>query len=287
VVRRFRRRRKWRHVLAIIAGTIALILGTAIVAARLAHQQVAGTPSSGAGAGLYVAGALVCGWGGAGGFTRRLEKWLPATLILGLLAVLGFVVAAVLWNEGDAVISNGQPHGGSTRTPVPPSSPPNSSQAAGRVLAAELLDRDDIEQLLGSAQADLQTPGATVARTRSLAIWRAISPGMGGGSPRGARLAAVSLTVQYSARQAGRLCNGHCPRGARPVAGLAGGLAGGGYVRHHDGSSGRVTRVRAGQGDWVVALQLRGAAEADPLPLLVADVRHMLDLLTAASLAMS
>jgi hypothetical protein len=144
------------------------------------------------------------------------------------------------------------------------------------VLAVELLDRSDIEPLLGSVPDSPQTPGATIARTRSLAIWRACGPGLTSGhQARGTDLAAVSLTVQYSARQAGRLRNGYCPRGARPVTGLAGG----GYVR----TSGRVIRVRSGRGDWVVALQLRRAAADDPLPLLAARVTHMMDLLTAAS----
>src|ERR1700679_2252052 len=75
VVRLFRRRRRWRHVLALIIGAVALIIGTAVLAARLTHRGVSGTPSLGAGVALYVAGALVSGWGGAGGFTARLAKW--------------------------------------------------------------------------------------------------------------------------------------------------------------------------------------------------------------------
>ena len=63
------------------------------------------------------------------------------------------------------------------------------------------------------------------------------------------------------------------------------GLAEGGYVHHHAGSGGQLTRVRAGRGDWVVALQLRTAAAGDPAPLLAASVDRMLDLLTAASAA--
>jgi len=61
------------------------------------------------------------------------------------------------------------------------------------------------------------------------------------------------------------------------------GLADIGYVRRHDGRLGRVTRVRASRGGWVVAMQLRAAAGADdPAPQLAADISHMLDLLTGA-----
>ena len=103
----------------------------------------------------------------------------------------------------------------------------------------------------------------------------------GGPRQRGARPAAVSLTVQYSARQARRLRSGRRQAGADAIAGLGEG----GYLRRHDGSAGRVTRVRAGRGDWVVSLQLRTPAAGDPAPLLAADVNHALGLLIAASAA--
>jgi hypothetical protein len=249
VVRLFRGRRRWRHVLAMIIGAAALILGTAVVAAHLTHRDQAGLPSLGAGAGLYAAGALLAGWGAAAGFTSRLGRWLPATVVFGVLAVLVFVLAAVFSSDTNSLTTNGNT---TSRNPRYIASP-------GRVLAAELLDRSDIERLLGAVPADLQTPGAKVARTRSMAIWRAAQAGV-----RPARQAAVSLTVQYSPRRARRLVQG-------------------GRIRHHDGSLGRVTRVRAGRGDWVVALQLRTGVPGDPAPLLSASVSHMLGLLTAAS----
>jgi hypothetical protein len=287
VVRQFRRRRQWRHVLAMIIGTVALLLGSAIVAARLAHHATAGLPSPDAGAGLYLAGALLAGWGAAGGFTSRLAGWLPATLVLGVLAMLAFVLAALFSGETDSIFTNGRPEPSRNRAA---SSSSSSSSIAGappprapaRVLATELLDRADIEAFLGPAPADLETPGARIARSRSLAIWRTAPAGYSGGRAiRPASQPALSLTVQYSARQARSLRNGRRPARSTPVAGLAEG----GYVRHHDGSAGRVTRVRAGRGDWVVALQLRTAAAGDPGPLLAASVNRMLDLLTAASAA--
>jgi hypothetical protein len=281
VVHQFRRRRRWRHVLAMIIGAIALTLGSAIVAARLAQHATAGLPPLGAGAGLYLAGALLAGWGAAGGFTSRLARWLPATLVLGVLAILAFVLAALFSGETDSVFSNGRPEPSRNRT-AGSSAGASPPRAPNRVLATELLDRADIEAFLGPAPADLQTPGARIARSRSLAIWRAAPASYSGGraiSP--ASLPALSLTVQYSARQARRLRNGRRPARGTPVAGLADG----GYVRHHDGSAGRVTRVRASRGDWVVALQLRTAAAGDPGPLLAASVNRMLDLLTAATAA--
>jgi hypothetical protein len=296
VVRQFRRRRRWRHVLAMIIGAVALILGSAIVAARLAQHATAGLPSPGAGAGLYLAGALLAGWGAAGGFTARLAGWLPAALVFGVLAMLAFVLAALFSGETESIFTNGRPEpsrnpaaGSGTGAPPPrlagPSSAPTPASAAGvagRVLAAELLDLADIEAFLGPAPANLETPGARIARSRSLAIWRTAPAGYSAGRAiRPAGQPALSLTVQYSARRARRLSNGRRPARGTPVAGLADG----GYVRHHDGSAGRVTRVRAGRGDWVVALQLRTAAAGDPSPLLAASVHRMLDLLIAASAA--
>src|SRR5580698_7054592 len=119
VVRMFRRRRRWRHVLAITAGAVALVLGTAIVAARLAGDAPPGTPSA-----------------GAGGFTRRLGPWLAGTLILGVLAVLAFLAAAALSGNGDGLITNGR-----TGTRGPAASRAGgtaASSGSGRVLAAEL-----------------------------------------------------------------------------------------------------------------------------------------------------
>jgi hypothetical protein len=264
-VRLFRGRRRWRHVLAMIIGAVTLILGTAVVAARLTHHGTPGLPSLGMGAGLYAAGTLAFAWGAAGGFTARLATWLPASLVFGGLAVLMFVLAALFSGQADGIFSNGRPEAGSRGS----ARPGTSSSASGRVLAAELLDRSDIERWLGPAPGDLQTPGAGIARSRSLAIWRSAAPDR----------AAVSLTVQSSVRQAARLRHGYCPPGAQAMAGLADG----GYVRRHDGRLGRVTRVRASRGDWVVAMQLRAAAGADdPAPQLAADIRHMLDLLTGA-----
>jgi hypothetical protein len=277
VVRLFRARRRWRHVLAMIIGAVALFLGTAVVAARLTHHGTPGLPSLDAGAGLYVAGTLAFSWGGAGGFTTRLARWLPASLVLGGLAVLGFALAALFSGEANDMFSNDNTGPGSRPSTRPPRSGNSSStsSASGRVLAAELLDRSDLERWLGPAPADLQTPGARIARSRSLAIWRAAPPGRSDAR----RQAAVSLTVRYSARQAARLGHGHCPAGAQAMPGLADG----GYVRHHDGRLARVTRVRASQGDWVVALQLRAAAGGDdPAKQLAADVRHILNLLTTA-----
>ena len=247
----FRRRRRWRHVLAITAGAVALVLGTAIVAARLAADAPAGTPSAGTGAALYAAGALAAAWGGAGGFTRRLGPWLAGTLILGVLAVLAFLAAAALSGNGDGLITNGR-----TGTRGPAASRAGgtaASSGAGRVLAAELLDQADIDRLLGPGLADLQTPGAVIARSTSLALWR--RPGGRGG----AGAVSLSLTVKRSGRQAGRLRDGRRPPGAQPVGGLPGGYA-------QQFSGGRVTRVRAGRGDWVVALQLRGAGPDRPAP---------------------
>src|ERR1700744_3783351 len=67
----FPRRRRWRHVLAITARAVPLLLGTAILAAQLTRRETAGLPPAGAGAALYVAGALAAAWGAAGGFPRR------------------------------------------------------------------------------------------------------------------------------------------------------------------------------------------------------------------------
>jgi hypothetical protein len=183
----FRRRRRWRHVLAMVAGGAALVLGTAVVAAQLTHRNTAGLPSAGAGAGLYIAGALLAAWGAAGGFTRRLAGWLPACLAFGVLAVLVFMAATVFASDADAMTYKAGPGGASGRAPGPP----------GRVLAAELLGQDEIGRLLGPAPADLTTPGATAARAHSVAIWRN-DQGM------------VSLNVKYSPRRAARLeRNGH------------------------------------------------------------------------------
>ncbi len=202
----FRRRRRWRHVLAMIAGGAALVLGTAVVAAQLTHRNTAGLPSAGAGAGLYGAGALLAAWGAAGGFTRRLAGWLPACLAFGVLAVLAFMAAAVFADEADTMTYKAGPGGASGRAPAAP----------GHVLAAELLGQAEIGRLLGPAPADLVTPGATAARAHSVAMWR---------NDQGL----VSLNVKYSPRRAARLERGghtasHYGRVIRVRAGHAGWL---------------------------------------------------------------
>jgi hypothetical protein len=184
-VGQFRRRRRWRHVLAMIAGGTALLVGMAVMAAQLAHRGTAGLPSAGAGAGLYAAGALLAAWGAAGGFTRRLAGWLPACLVLGVLPLLVFMAAAVFAGAADTMTFEAGPGGASGRAPAAP----------GRVLAAELLGPAEIARLLGPEPADLMTPGATAARAHSVAIWR---------NPQGL----VSLNVQYSSRRAARLERG-------------------------------------------------------------------------------
>jgi hypothetical protein len=238
IVRLFRRRRQWRHVLAIGIGAVALMLGTAMVAARLAWHDPGA--AAGTGAALYAAGALGAAWGAAGGFSRRLGGWAAGTLAFGVLAVLAFLATAAVAGESRAV--------------------------SRRVLAAELLDHSDVAGLLGPGTADLQTPGASIARSTSVANWRA--------GPYGDRGAALSLKVVRSGRQAGRLRDGRRPPGARPVGGLPGGYA---------QEAGRVTRIRAGRGDWVVALQVRAGGPPDPVPVLAACADYVLDLLTVAS----
>jgi hypothetical protein len=261
-------------------GAILLLLGTALVAAHLVHHGTGKKPALGEGVGLYIAGVLLFAWGAASGFTRQLAKWLPASIVLGLVAVIVFLLAALFSNDAGTVFYNGRPQSGSTWKPPSPRQPLTGSIASNRVLAAELLDESDVEQLLGSAPAVLETPGATLARSRSLAVWRASAPGQ---LPTAARralthAAAVSLTVQESARQARKIRNreSHGPTAITTI-------GDGGYVRHHNGSLGTVTRVRACRGNWVVALQLRADAAADQTGQLADNVSHLLTLLNAAS----
>jgi hypothetical protein len=201
VVSQFRHRRRWRHVLAMIIGAVVLILGSAIVAARLAHHATAGLPSPAAGAGLYLAGALLAGWGAAGGFTARLARWLPATLVFGVLAMLAFVLAALFSAETESIFTNGRPEPSRNRAAGSSAGAP-PPRAPDRVLAAELLDRADIEAFLGPGPADL----ATRAR-----CWPAVSTACWTSSPqppqppqparvaeRPRRFASVSNTVPVS-----------------------------------------------------------------------------------------
>lgn len=280
-VRHFRHRRRWRHILAIVIGAILLVLGTGLLAARLVHISSVKTPALGEGVGLYAAGVLLFAWGAASGFTRQLAKWLPASVVLGLVAVIVFLLAALFSNEADTLFSNGRPQSGSSWKPSAPGQSPTGSITSNRVLAAELLDQSDVERLLGSPATTLETPGASVARSRSLAVWRAAAAGQlspAGRSPRTSHGVAVSLTVQESARQARKIRN-RGGRGATPLKAVGDG----GYVRHHDGSTGSVTRVRACRGDWVVALQLRANATVDQTGQLADNVSHLLTLLSAAS----
>lgn len=285
IVRLFQRRRKWRHILAMIVGGVLLVCGSAFIAAHLTHRTLSNTPSIGAGAGLYAAGALLFGWGAAAGFTARLAKWLPASIILGVLAVLVLVLAGLFAGETNDVFHNGNPDGNSSYRPVPPARVAKST-VSNRVLAAELLDQSEVARILGPVPAQLLTPGARVVRTRSLALWRAEPPAAAGPGSRSAdaraarppRPNSLSLVVQYSARKAHKLQTGYCPRGSRPTSGLVGG-----YVRVAAKFPGAVTRVRAGRGEWVVTLQLTARASDDPGWLLTAQVARVLDLLNAAS----
>ena len=59
IVRSFRRRRRWRHVLSMTIGVILLIFGSAIDAVHLTHHTLSNTPAIGAGRGLYAAGVLL------------------------------------------------------------------------------------------------------------------------------------------------------------------------------------------------------------------------------------
>jgi hypothetical protein len=274
VVQRFRHRRRWRHLLAIGLGSVALIVGPALVAARLAPAapRPASNPSFAVGVALYGAGALAAGWGAAGGFTRRLGRWVLGSLLFGALAMLVLLIMAVLSQNGDSVFSNGRADPSAGRSPRPTRAGPATSPPAGAglVLAAELLDTADLERLLGPGVPARQTPGSVVARATSMAIWRADGRGRPSERP------SVSLTVRYSARRARRTRAGHRPAGAQHAAGLDGG-----FVQHVSG--GRVTRVRAARGDWVVTLQLRGPADrGDAGPLLTALTGHVLGLLAAA-----
>lgn len=354
IVRLFCRRRKWRHVLTMLAGAVLLILSSGVVAAHLTRHTMPDTPPIGVGDAVYLAGALLFAWGTAAGATGRLVRWLPASLVFGVLAVLALVVVSVFTGESDEVFRNGRPRGGGSYEPpvrarrakgsavdaadscsaavadlvavagvadmasgpvgsvglvgpaglvsapagpsrpsaeadppdVPdPPDPCGPPDLSDRVLAAELMDQSDLERFLGPAPAELQTPGEHTSRTRSLAIWRT-GPPPGTTStrpgaairPRPAQLTALSLAVRHSARQAGRLSRGRCPSGAQPVPGLPGG-----YVRHRTISTGTVTRVRAGRGEWVVVLQLR-TPHADDLTSELADtVARLVELLNAAS----
>jgi len=297
IVRLFCRRRKWRHVLTMLIGAVLLILGSGAVAVHLTRQAMSGTPSIGVAGALYAAGALLFAWGTAAGFTRRLAKWLPASILLGVLAVLALVLASVFTGESDELFLNGRPQGESTyeppsgarrasasaagpagvADPLDRPGPPDSPDLSGRVLAAELMDQAELEIFLGPAPADLRTPGEHAARTRSLAIWRT-GPPPGTASTRPSQLTALSLTVQHSARRADKLWRGRFPSGAQPVQGLPGG-----YVRHRTISTGNVTRVRAGRGEWVVALQLRTPHGDDPTRQLADTVARLVDLLNAAT----
>lgn len=273
VVRQFRRRPKWRHILAVVFGAVLVILGSAVLAAHLTHRAPASTPAIGVGAGLYGAGALVFAWGAAGGFTARLAKWLPAAIILGMLAVLVLALASMTTNDG-GTLNNGRPESGSRYkppAPLPPKSPLASSPAArasGRVLAADLLTEAEVSWFVGPAPAALHTPGSSIARSRSLAIWRAALPGR-----TAATQPTLSLTVHHSARTAKKFRGGFCPGSAQPLPDLGWG----GYVRRLGPSSNLTTRVRAGRGEWVVALQLRAGATDNPTPQLAAVVAHALD----------
>ena len=107
-VRAFRRRPRWRHILALIAGAVLLIAGSGFLAVRLTHHVVAGTPTLGVAVGLYAAGVLLFAWGAAGGFTARLAWWLPLSAVLGLVAGLVFALSASFSNEADSAFYDGR-----------------------------------------------------------------------------------------------------------------------------------------------------------------------------------
>ena len=294
-VRLFRRRRKWRHILALTVGGVLLTSGSAFIAAHVTRHELASTPGFGVAGGLYVAGTLLFAWGAAAGFTARLAKWLPATVVLGLLAVLGLALAAMFSDSSDSVFSNGRGQAGVTSSPAAGNRAP-ARLGAHRVLAADLLTQAEIAQFLGPAPTDLHTPGAALLRTHSLAVWQAAAPindlspvrdATPPSAPRQPQRAGnsrysdtLSLTVQRSPRRARTLREGQCPSNCQPLSNPDWG----GYVRRMQvGSFNPVTRVRAGRGEWVVALQLRTGAGYDPTQQLAGMVAHVLDLLEAAS----
>jgi hypothetical protein len=281
-VRRFLSRRKWRHVLAMGAGVVALTLGSAIVAAHLVHVTLPqGTPGITVGAALYSAGVLTYAYGGAAGAARRLPKWFFGTAVLGLLAVAIFSLAGLLPDEaGDVAYAQqqGATGGAAVARLRPPR--PRWERGAGSGLAARLITPREVDRLLGPNTAP---PRSHTLRNRAIATWT--NPARRPGSQRLDRAKAarnrriLTLTVGRSRWQANQMRNGHLPAGAQRLPGL--GEAG--YVHGRVRAHSITTRVRAVQGTWVVAAQLTSPVTGDPTPLLAADVAEALDVLSAAT----
>jgi 4-amino-4-deoxy-L-arabinose transferase-like glycosyltransferase len=256
-VHRFTRRRRWLHILAILAGIVLLVLGSAIIAARVTGHAPAKLPGMAEGLALYVAGAVLVAFGAARGLTARLAIWLPASLVLGVLVILVLALVALFPGTVDELE---RPGSSSSQGALGPS--PDMAPSADGALAVEVYGRSDVERYLGPDATEAQTPGLALTRRSSLARWRT----------KGVRPTAspsLTLILQYRPGQAARGGMGTPIPGNAPYA----------RVRRREFAGMMTTYVRDHRAPWVVSLQLRDAGRTDPTPELARDVTQILDLL--------
>jgi hypothetical protein len=251
----FTRRRRWLHLMAIIAGTVLVVLGSAIIAARVTGHAPAKLPGTAVGVALYVGGAVLVAVGAARGLTARLAIWLPASLVLGVLVIVVLAFGALFPGTVDQLQQQGS--ASSSQGPLAPA--PSTDAAA---LAVEVYKRPDVEKFLGPQATEPQTPGATLARRSSLARWRTLGL-------RPTASPTLTLILQYRPGQAARSGSGTAIPGAGPYA----------RVRRQQFAGMMTTYVRDHRAPWVVSLQLRDSGRTDPTPALARDVAEILDLL--------
>jgi hypothetical protein len=254
-VQRFTRRRRWLHLVAIFVGTVLLVLGSAVIAARVTGHAPAKLPGTGAGVALYVAGAVIVAYGAARGLTTRLAIWLPVSLVLGVLVILVLSLGAFF---PDAVDELNRPSSSSSSGSLAPT----PALSADRPLAVEVYGRSDVERFLGPEATEPQTPGAALARRSSLARWRT----------KGLRPTAsptLTLILQYRPGRAARSGSGTPIPGGGPYA----------RVRRQPFAGMMTTYVRDHRAPWVVSLQLRDSGRTDRTAELARDVAAILDLL--------
>jgi hypothetical protein len=254
-VARFTRRRRWLHLLAILAGTVLLVLGSAVIAARLTGHAPATLPNIGVGAALYVAGAVLVALGAARGFTARLAIWLPASLVLGVLVIAVLALGALFPGTVDQLR---QPGNSSSQGSIGLAPAPSADPA----LALAVYGRSDVEKFLGPEATEPQTPGATLLRRSSLARWR--TKGL-----RPTTSPSLTLIVQYRPGQAARAGSGSQIPGYGPFA----------RVQRRQFAGMMTTYVRDHRAPWAVSLQLRDSGATDSTPGLAQDVTEILDLL--------
>ena len=251
----FSKRRTWPELLQMFFGGCVALTGIASVAAHIVQRDEQLALPMGQAVGLYIAGSAVFAWGAARGDSRALLRWSAITVLSGALFVLLAAVASLPAIAGHLMDRYlGPRQGGKKRT-----------------LASTVVDRSEAESLVGSPAelSSIRSPARSV-----IATWQGPLDRPGGSSS----APLLTVNVRRSASLAARVRS----KSVRPPITRVSDVGDGCVVSRRGTGESVLTGVQAAQGDWVVAVNLHGGAEADPTPTLLRYVSRALGRLAQA-----